>query len=60
MKAKEIKNLSKKELQNTLQELKDKLRSLRFEAATKKLSDSSRLKSIRKDIARILTVLNSK
>lgn len=60
MKAKEIKNLSKKELQNTLQELKDKLRSLRFEAATKKLRDPSRLKSIRKDIARILTVLNSK
>ena len=59
MKFKEIKNLSEKELKATLLELRDKLRALRFEAAAKKLRDSSEIKKSRRDIARILTILTS-
>lgn len=60
MKFAEIKNLSDKELQNLLQESRDKLRTLRFEAAVKKLRDSSELKKLKGDIARILTLLKAK
>lgn len=56
MKIQELKNLSDKELQNLLQESRDKLRTLRFEAAVKKLRDSGELKKLRKAIARILTL----
>ncbi len=56
MKIQELKNLSDKELQSLLQESRDKLRTLCFEAAVKKLRDSGELKKLRKAIARILTL----
>ena len=41
-------------------ELKEELFGLRFQAATGQLESSSRLRNVRKDIARIYTVLQER
>ncbi len=60
MKTQELKNLSTKELKNLSQESADKLRTLRFEMAVKKLRDSSELRKLRKIIARVSTLLEQR
>jgi len=60
MKFKEIKNKTEAELQKMLKSNREKLRDLRFKVANKQLKNIKELAEIKKDIARILTVLNSK
>jgi len=60
MKFKELKNLSEKELRTTLAQTRDKLRELRFQTAIKKLRNASQLKELRRVVARILTILQTK
>ena len=56
MKASEIRNLSAKELDAKLLELKDELFKLRFQQAINQLENPMRISAVKKDIARIKTV----
>lgn len=57
MKASELRNLTKEELQKKLKEARQELFNLRFQLATGQLKNYKRIKQVKKDIARILTVL---
>jgi len=57
MKAKEIREMSSDELQSKLTGLKEELFNLRFQVATGQLDNPMRIRDVRKNIARILTVI---
>lgn len=57
MKASEIRDMSVDEMNEKLADLKDELFRLRFQLAVNQLDNTSRLKAVKKDIARIKTVL---
>jgi large subunit ribosomal protein L29 len=48
------------ELQNRLAQLRDELFRLRFRRASKQLDEPDRPRQVRKDIARILTILHER
>ena len=56
MKAQEIRDLSEKELQNKVADLGQEIFNLRFQLATGKIENPSRLKSLRRDVAKIKTI----
>lgn len=56
MKAQELRKLSASELDAKLLELKDELFKLRFQQAINQLENPMRIKAVKKDIARIMTV----
>ena len=56
MKVEEIRDLSAKERQEKLADLGQEIFNLRFQLATGKIENPSRLKSLRRDIARIKTI----
>jgi large subunit ribosomal protein L29 len=58
--AAELRNLGKDELLEKLGNAKEELFNLRFQAATGQLESHGRLKAVRKDIARIYTVLTER
>ena len=60
MKAKEIRQLSGEELNSKLLELKSELFNLRFQLATGQLDNPLRIKVVRKDIARVKTILRER
>jgi len=60
MKSSEIKNLSEEELIKKDKELREELGNLSFQHKIRPLEDTSRLKKIRKDIARIATINREK
>lgn len=60
MKAKEIRELSAEELNKKLDELKKDLFMLRMQHATNQLDNPMKLASVRKDIARIKTIIREK
>lgn len=57
MKAEEIRKLSCAEIRAKLAELRQEKMNLRFQAVTGQLTDSSRPKEVRRDIARLETIL---
>lgn len=57
MKARELRELSEDELERKEVELKDQLFKLKFQHALGQLENAMKLKSIKKDIARIKTIL---
>jgi large subunit ribosomal protein L29 len=57
MKASEIRDFSTDELTNKIKELKEELFNLRFQHAINQLDNPMRLKSVKKDIARTMTIL---
>ena len=57
MKASEIKKLSPSELDAKLLELKDELFKLRFQQAINQLDNPMRISAVKKDIARVKTVV---
>ena len=57
MKASELKKLSPSELDAKLLELKDELFKLRFQQAINQLDNPMRINAVKKDIARVKTVL---
>ena len=57
MKANEIKKLSPSELDAKLLELKDELFKLRFQQAINQLDNPMRINAVKKDIARVKTVI---
>ena len=59
MKASELRNLSAEELTAKLKELKAELFNLRFQHAINQLDNPTRIKAVKKDIARVLTTLSA-
>ena len=57
MKAVEIRELSASELNEKLADLKAELFHLRFQHAINQLENPARIKAVKKDIARIMTVM---
>ncbi|MBO5574728.1 MAG: 50S ribosomal protein L29 [Ruminococcus sp.] len=57
MKANEINNMTADELNSKLAELKQELFNLRFQHAVNQLENPMRLKAVKKDIARVKTVI---
>lgn len=57
MKASEIRKLSPSELEAKLLELKDELFKLRFQQAINQLENPMRISAVKKDIARVKTVI---
>ncbi len=57
METSELRSRSKEELQKLLQDLREKLRQLRFDLSGGKVKNVSEIRHIKKDIARILTLL---
>ena len=60
MKAAEVKEMTTLELENKLSDLKKKLFALRFQLAVNQLDNPTRLKAVKKDIARIKTVMRER
>ena len=60
MLAKEIREKTNEELQAQISTLKDELFNLRFQLAVNQLENSSRIGAVKKDIARIKTVLTER
>jgi large subunit ribosomal protein L29 len=60
MKAKEVRDLSLNELETKLKDLKAELFNLRFQHATNQLDNPMRITAVRKDIARVKTILHEK
>ena len=58
--AAELRGLSRGELNAKVTELKEELFTLRFQSATGQLESHGRLRGVRKDIARIYTVLTER
>ncbi|SDP26711.1 50S ribosomal protein L29 [Desulforhopalus singaporensis] len=56
MKPEEIRNLSAEEIDKMLQDLREEYGNLSFQHKIRPLEDTSKLKKIRKDIARIETI----
>jgi large subunit ribosomal protein L29 len=59
LKARDIIELGDQELEQKLKESREELFNLRFQHATGQLENTSRLRQVRRDIARILTVQSS-
>jgi len=57
MKTEEIRNMTKDELQHRVITLKDELAKLRFQAETGNLEKPARVSQLKKDVARIKTIL---
>jgi len=59
-KAVDLRNLADDELLAKLREAKEELFNLRFQAATGQLESHGRLRAVRKDIARLYTILRER
>jgi large subunit ribosomal protein L29 len=60
VKANELDELTAADLESKLREAKEELFNLRFQAATGQLESHGRLRSVKKDIARIYTVVRER
>ncbi|MCO8194597.1 MULTISPECIES: 50S ribosomal protein L29 [Anaerofustis] len=60
MKAQDIRNMSEQELNNQLISLKEELFNLRFQHATGQLDNPLKIKEVKKDYARVKTVLRER
>ena len=54
----EINNMSMDDLNSKLKDLKSELFNLRFQNATNQLENPMRIRIVKKDIARVMTVIN--
>jgi large subunit ribosomal protein L29 len=58
MEATEIRALSPDEIKARISDTREELMKLRFQQTTGQLTDTSRLRTLRRDIARMETILN--
>jgi len=56
----DLRGMSREDLNKMVVELKEELFGLRFQAATGQLETHGRLRAVRKDIARVYTVLQER
>ena len=59
MKIKELQNKNESELKKDLFDLQEELRTVRFNLSYGHVGNVAKIKKIKKDIARVLTVLNN-
>ncbi|NUO83255.1 50S ribosomal protein L29 [candidate division KSB1 bacterium] len=57
MRIKEIRELNETELKHKLKDLQEEYQNFRFQHATRQLDNPLRLRMVRRDIARIKTIL---
>ena len=60
MKATELRNLTVEQLNEKLKELKTELFNLRFQHAINQLDNPHKIADVKRDIARVMTVLQEK
>jgi len=60
MKMKELRSKEDKELRYDLKNLEKELFDLRFQSASENLSNPARIREIRKEVARVLTILKER
>ena len=60
MKAAELREMTAVELTKKLSELKEELFNLRFQHAINQLENPGRIEIVKKDIARVMTILHEK
>jgi large subunit ribosomal protein L29 len=60
MRAGELREQTQEELLHRVDELYQELFNLRFQFATRQLTDTSRLRQVRRDIARVKTILRQR
>lgn len=60
MKASEVREKNQLELQKELSDLKSELFKLRFQLATNQLENPMKLKDVKKDIARVKTIIRER
>ena len=60
MKNKELRELSVKELAARRRELKEEMRNLRIQQSTDQLENPARIRTVRRDIARVETTLGER
>ena len=58
MKSSEIRDLKIEEVKTKLSDAREELMKLRFQQVTGQLTDPSRLRILRRDIARMVTIIN--
>jgi len=60
MKSEEIRKMSVEEMQVKLSDMREELMKLRFQQVTGQLTDTSHLRLLRRDIARMETIFNER
>lgn len=60
MKTSEIRALENERIQAKLAEIREELMKLRFQQVTGQLTDTSRLRVLRRDVARLETILSER
>lgn len=60
VKAKQLREMSRDELDSTMDELEKRLFDLRSQAVTQKLENSKAIINVRRDVARVKTILREK
>ena len=60
MKAKELRDMTSDELNAKLKELKNELFNLRFQHAINQLDNPHKIVDVKRDIARVMTILQEK
>ena len=58
--ANELRDKTPDELRDQLAELKKEAFNLRFQQATQQLENTARMRTVRRDVARVKTILNQK
>jgi large subunit ribosomal protein L29 len=60
MKTEEIRKMSVEEMQSKIPDMREELMRLRFQQVTGQLTDTSRLRQLRHDIARMETIFSER
>jgi large subunit ribosomal protein L29 len=60
MKAKNLRERSSEELAKSLSDLEEQLFKLRFQKSTGQIENPVKIREVRKDIARVLTIINER
>jgi large subunit ribosomal protein L29 len=60
MKTEEIRKMSVEEMQGKISDMREELMKLRFQQVTGQLTDTSHLRLLRRDIARMETIFNER
>ena len=60
MKAADIRNMSEEEIRSRIDDSRQELMNLRFNVVTGQLTDTSQLRKVRRNIARLETILHEK
>jgi len=60
MRVSEIRNLSDRDLEVKLEDLKEELFNLRFRSAVGQLENPMRIRTVRKAIARVMTIMRER